>query len=453
VFPARRALRIPRDLARALDHAHARGVLHRDIKPSNVLLTSEGKPILIDFGLAGAAAGRGSLTQSGVFMGTPGYWPPEQAAGRLGEIGPTADVYSLGATLFELLCGQIVFVCSSLQEQLAATLDRAPPKPSSLCPGLDPRVDEVVLRCLAKDPADRYQSAGALAHALGALLRGPKDPPRGASRVPLVLTVVNLVIGLLVALAFLTGDLLDGEDPDPPARAEAEPEPPAPEPEPPAPEPEPLAPEPEPPSPEPKPPDPQAVAEAERCVQRAGRQLTRDREGALRELDQALALAPDLVSAHALRAIMFIYAGRDDEARVAAERALAGTGGTPQQRSQAHYVRGRLRAQAGDTAGALSDYDACLAVHPDNGQARFERGVIRAQRGDLPGGYVDTELARFLGLGPQDEADARQLLAGLAGEVTVEQRRMAYEALLDELPATEGRLRGWTREQLDRSAP
>src|SRR5207244_2740169 len=107
--PARRAAQLVQTLARAMDYAHGHGVIHRDLKPANVLLTADGTPKISDFGLAKRQDVPGSPTLTGTILGTPSYMAPEQAAGRVHEVGPATDVYALGAILYELLTGRPPF--------------------------------------------------------------------------------------------------------------------------------------------------------------------------------------------------------------------------------------------------------------------------------------------------------------------------------------------------------
>ncbi|MCW8140956.1 MAG: serine/threonine protein kinase, partial [Planctomycetota bacterium] len=168
-LPPEEACALAAKVARALAHAHGAGVLHRDVKPDNVLLDGAGEPLLADFGLTRDVVPRSvesSLSARGQVMGTPDYWPPEQAAGALEEVGPAADVYSLGATLFAMLTGRPPFVSTSFLEALTAARHEVPPAPSSLVPDVSPELDAVCLRCLEKRPADRYPDAAALAAAL-----------------------------------------------------------------------------------------------------------------------------------------------------------------------------------------------------------------------------------------------------------------------------------------------
>jgi hypothetical protein len=170
-LPIREAAALVAKLALALDYAHQVGVLHRDLKPENVLL-ARGEPVLVDFGLARIFDPSSSLsrvTEEGQFLGTPGYWAPEQAAGRL-DLDPRTDVYGLGATLHALLTGAPPFGAESLMEALALVARRPPEPPSRARPGVPPALDAIVLRCLEKEPAARYPTARALAHDLETLL-------------------------------------------------------------------------------------------------------------------------------------------------------------------------------------------------------------------------------------------------------------------------------------------
>ncbi|MGE0708678.1 MAG: protein kinase [Planctomycetota bacterium] len=154
-------------LADALSHVHARGVLHRDLKPDNVLLEPDGTPRLTDFGLAGDLLGDAErLTNTGAMLGTPGYWPPEQLRGIREEVGPPADVYGLGGILYAALTQRRPIEGASFHEVVLATAERPVTPPSRLNPDVPPELERICLTCLAKDPADRYESAADLADAL-----------------------------------------------------------------------------------------------------------------------------------------------------------------------------------------------------------------------------------------------------------------------------------------------
>jgi serine/threonine protein kinase len=173
------ALKYLRGIAAGLDYAHARGVVHRDVKPANVLLTAEDTPVLADFGLAKLMQGSTFKSMTGVTTGTPAYMAPEQVTGS--RVGPAADRYSLATIAYEMLTGVIPFDGEGLMELLYAQVHRYPPPPSSRDGSLGARVDAVVMRGLAKDPAARWESATAFVDALEEAL-GP-EPSVGATMV------------------------------------------------------------------------------------------------------------------------------------------------------------------------------------------------------------------------------------------------------------------------------
>src|SRR5262249_37432542 len=149
----RKAARLVARMALALREAHDHGIVHRDLKPANVMINGRGEPVVMDFGLARLIHAEDErITQSGATLGTPAYMAPEQVAGDLRAIGPATDIYALGVILFELLTGRRPFRGPTLYALYEQILKVPPVAPSTLRPGLDPRLDAVCLRAMAKAP-------------------------------------------------------------------------------------------------------------------------------------------------------------------------------------------------------------------------------------------------------------------------------------------------------------
>ncbi len=165
-FHETEAARMVESLARAVHHAHQRGVLHRDIKPGNVLLGSEGEPRLTDFGLAKWLKHDTSLTRPGGILGTPAYMAPEQAAGRNHELTVAVDVYGLGLLLYELLAGVPAFTATTSYELIRKVIEVEPSPIASRNHRVGPDLETICLKCLEKDPGRRYPTAQALAEDL-----------------------------------------------------------------------------------------------------------------------------------------------------------------------------------------------------------------------------------------------------------------------------------------------
>jgi eukaryotic-like serine/threonine-protein kinase len=167
---ARRAAQVTEVLARAIHYAHMRGILHRDLKPANVLITPEGVPKIADFGLAKHLGEDLGQTQSGTILGSPCYMSPEQASGDIREAGPTTDVYSLGAILYEMLTGAPPFRSRTPLDTLRRLLNEDPERPTRLRRKVPRDLETICLKCLEKSPRRRYDSALELAEDLDRFL-------------------------------------------------------------------------------------------------------------------------------------------------------------------------------------------------------------------------------------------------------------------------------------------
>ncbi len=206
-------VRLARDAALALRSAHETGIVHRDIKPENLMVTPGGHLYVMDFGLARAAEGAPNLSVSGMVVGTPSYMPPEQARGEKADA--RADVYSTGATLYELLTDRPPFHGANVLETLRRLLDEEPKPPRQIDPGIDADLETIVLKCLEKDRARRYATAGVLAQDLDRWLAG--EPvlarpitavERWVRRVKRHRLASSLIAALVVAIGIGLGALL-----------------------------------------------------------------------------------------------------------------------------------------------------------------------------------------------------------------------------------------------------
>jgi serine/threonine protein kinase len=199
------ALEIIAQVGEALDYAHQEGVVHRDVKPSNVLMDRGSWALLTDFGLAKVAEASVGLTKTGVGVGTPAYMSPEQGQGI--AVDGRSDVYSLGVMLYEMLTGRVPYEAETPMAVAIKHITAPLPSPREVNPDIPEPVEQVVLKALAKDPADRYQSVGQMLEALRQAVAEASVPPRAVlekkaapfwRKVPLGVWVLGGLVMLLV---------------------------------------------------------------------------------------------------------------------------------------------------------------------------------------------------------------------------------------------------------------
>jgi serine/threonine protein kinase len=171
-WPAVKAAETARTLAEAIHYAHEKNIIHRDLKPANIVLTGDDQPLITDFGLAKRLDRQSARTLTNAVMGTAAYMPPEQASGDAKSVGPAADVYSLGAILYEMLTGRPPFQGDTVAGILQQVLHNDPVPPRQIQPDIPGDLEAVCLKCLEKETEQRYAQARALAEDLGCFLRG-----------------------------------------------------------------------------------------------------------------------------------------------------------------------------------------------------------------------------------------------------------------------------------------
>jgi len=474
-LPPADALAMALALARALAHAHAHGVLHRDLKPANVLLRSAGDgappdPLLTDFGLTrDVDAERDGLSVTGSYIGTPGFWPPEQAVGDRSRIGPASDVYGLGALLYFMLTGRAPYPAQTPHEAIEQLREPVSP-PSTHVPALRrrPDVEDLVLDCLAPAPAARPSIDEVAARLAELRARASPQARRTSARAAIALAGAAGVLGL-VALALAAGRFAD--DGPPPPRPTAPESAASPEPAEPA--------EPAVPSgvratladaraaaaageldaalegyaaaldglPDEVPSRAAAAAEAaELHLARAARRCADGRrKAAIPDAERALALAPetalpaelcgDLADAYLARARSFLDRQDADSARADLDRALELRPGD----AAALAARGDAAYGVDDLERAARDYTAALAADPDVAidpvwliRALCGRARLACAREDWPTALAAAE--RALAADPHHNPGIYYRARALAGLERPAEAARAFGRYLDAFP-------------------
>ena len=406
-LPRTRALEIVEQVARAIQHAHAQGIIHRDLKPGNVLLDEDGRPMLTDFGLAKHLDGR-SLTQSGVDIGTPHYMSPEQVLGKSAEVDEKSDTYALGVILYQLVTRKLPFPGKSAIEIYHKILNDTPVPPSKLKRGLPRDVDLVCAQAMARDRANRYPSAQALADDIARLRSGEPVRARPPGRKVDIAALarahqVPLAVGLAAVVALVAGAIVWRSRTAPPVPIQARPDPPPP-----------AVPGPGSGPGSPAAPVPVPVAnDSDVLMYQARAALTRYQYAQLQSLatqllalddanfeahyfrgvaayaekqyevaekafDRTLELNPYFADALFARAHSRFNQDRLDEAKDDYSRLIALPAGriADTQRTTAHVLRGRCYFHAGRTDEAVLDFQKATELEPNNPQPYHQLGIV-----------------------------------------------------------------------------
>jgi serine/threonine protein kinase len=192
-FPLSQAVRLMTIVGEAVQFAHAKGVVHRDLNPANIMIDRFRRPVVMDFGIAKDLGKASSLTQQGAIVGTPAFMAPEQASDNLGPVGPYTDIYALGAILYMLLTGKPPYDEAKALSTILKVIGPTPPAPPrDLRADVPAELERIVLKCLAKQPADRFASAAELVEALRRWRR-PAITKNVAAALPQLLQVILTV--------------------------------------------------------------------------------------------------------------------------------------------------------------------------------------------------------------------------------------------------------------------
>mgnify|MGYP003672234155 CR=1 FL=1 len=378
-----RVVEIADALAEALQHVHALGLLHRDLKPDNVLLTQDGRVVLADFGLVKdltAESESEALSRTGVCMGTPGFWAPEQARGERERLSPATDVYGLGAVLYAALTRSPPFGGASLAEVLIATSDAPLIPPSERGAAVDPKLEAIVLRCLARDPSERFPSALTLRQALAG--RGVEKKTRGPLLAAAALGLTSLGVGAALTLALL------GPSPRPPVTGAASP---------------PWTAASEGASPTPTtPPTPLDPALAKLLNTARAQTEAGEHRSALRTLDAAIAAHPTSIEALAARARAHRESGRPGPA----SRDLQDAIGLAPQDPALHYELGLVSTMQRLLQSAERCFDEAIRLDPKHWRAYCGRARVRGELDRFEEAFDDYR--RSLEIQPDAETYARR---------------------------------------------